>query len=112
MRNNNRGFTLIELLSVVVILLVISVVAISSISSAIERNNAKQNNSKIEAIESAASRYYSEHKNSIKVNDKIRLNVLELSDSELQYADGSQICGYVKVNSGPEFKFEKDSSWC
>ena len=45
---DNKGFTLIELLAVVVILLAISVVAVSSISSAIERNKAKQNATKID----------------------------------------------------------------
>ena len=45
-RINKKGFTLVELLAVVVILLAISVMAISSIGAAVERNKAKQNETK------------------------------------------------------------------
>lgn len=103
---NNKGFTLIELLAVVVILLAISVIAITSISAAIERNRAKQYNSKKSVIESAAMAYYSQHKNSIANGDKINVGDLELSDDELVDADGEKICGYVNVINN-EFQFER-----
>lgn len=99
--NNNKGFTLVELLAVVVILLAISVIAISSIGAAIERNKKKQNDAKIAVIESYAKLYYDQHKNSI-VGNKIELNQLDLSDSEIVDANGEYFCGYVKIS---DFKF-------
>jgi len=109
-KKNNKGFTLIELLAVVVILLAISVIAISSISSAIERNKAKQNASKIEVIVTYAKLYYDQHKNSMSGN-RIYLSDLDLSDSEVVDADGEPICGYVEV-SGVKFTFVEDLYSC
>ena len=98
MKLNKKGFTLIELLAVVVILLAISVVAISSISAAIERNKKKQNDAKIEIIESYAKLYYESHKNS--ESDKcIELSKLNLSDSESEDAYGDDFLGVVKLES-------------
>ena len=108
MKQNKKGFTLIELLAVVVILLAISVIAISSISAAIERNKKKQNDSKIEIIESYAKLYYESHKNSEK--DKcIEISKLNLSDSEKEDADGKPFNGIVKLDSG-EWIFKSGES--
>ena len=106
-KNNNKGFTLIELLAVVVILLAVSVIAISSISAAIERNKNKQNATKIAIIESYAKLYYDEHKNSI--GNKITLDKLDLSDSEMFDADGNPFCGYVSTTN---FSFQQDNDYC
>ena len=107
-KNKNKGFTLIELLAVVVILLAVSVIAISSISAAIERNKKKQNDTKIAVIESYAKLYYDEHKNIISGN-KITLDKLDLSDSEVVDADGNVFCGYVRIS---DFTFEQDDGYC
>ena len=112
-KKNNKGFTLIELLAVVVILLAISVVAISSISAAIERNKAKQNETKKEIIISYAKLYYESHKNSFtKVYPSgigcISLDDLEISDSEIVDADGDNFEDYLKytnTSNGLEFEF-------
>ena len=113
MTSSRKGFTLIELLAVVVILLAISVVAISSISAAIERNKAKQNETKKEIIISYAKLYYESHKNSLtKVYPSgigcISLDDLELSDSEKVDADGDNFEDYLKytnTSNGLEFEF-------
>ena len=115
MKINNKGFTLIELLAVVVILLAISVIAISSISAAIERNKEKQNDAKIDIILSYAKLYYDSHRNT--ENDGcIRLDELELSDSEKEDADGDLIIGVVKYtlenNRIKTIKFEKGTDSC
>ena len=96
-KKNNKGFTLIELLAVVVILLSISVMAISSISAAIERNKTKQNNAKIQIIESYAKLFYDEHKNSVKSGDCIGIDELGLDKAEKEDADGKEFKGCVKV---------------
>lgn len=102
MKMNKKGFTLIELLAVVVILLAISVIAVSSISAAIERNKAKQNNTKKEIIISYAKLYYEEHKNSEVMC--IELSKLDLSDAERVDADGEEFSGVVKkTEKGWEF---------
>ena len=95
---NKKGFTLIELLAVVVILLAISVIAISSISAAIERNKAKQDETKIEMIISYAKLYYDEHKNENLTC--IDIDQLDLSDSERKKASGEVFNGIVEVNDG------------
>jgi len=102
MKLNKKGFTLIELLAVVVILLAISVIAISSISAAIERNKAKQNDSKKEVIVSYAQLYYNEHKNSLGNSTSIciSLDKLDLSDNEKKDVDGNLFTGKVKYNNG------------
>ena len=105
MKLNKKGFTLIELLAVVVILLAISVVAVSSINSAIERNKAKQNNSKKEVIVSYAELYYEEHKNSLGTTGCINLSVLDLSDNERVDADGEPFTGVVKYDDSG-FKYQ------
>jgi len=111
MKLNKKGFTLIELLAVVVILLAISVLAISSINSAIERNKAKQNDSKKRVIESYAELYYEEHKNSM--NDKcVDMGMLYsyLSDSEKVDADGNIFTGSVKYDLTTNKWFYQNSS--
>lgn len=112
MKLNKKGFTLIELLAVVVILLAISVIAIPSISSAIERNKAKQNNTKKEIIVSYAKLYYEEHKNSfVNPSGSIGLGELKLSDTERVDANGNAFVGvvcYYTETSGVKFKYEDD----
>lgn len=109
MKLNKKGFTLIELLAVVVIMLAISVMAISSISAAIERNKAKQDDSKKAAIVSIAKLYYDEHKNSLGTSGCIPLSKLDLTDNEIkcdQCNDGKSgtFSGGVKYNNGT-FKY-------
>ena len=111
MKLNNKGFTLVELLAVVVILLAISVIAVSSISSAIERNKAKQNESKIEIILSYAKLYYDEHKNS-ETDGCINLYELGLSDAEMEDADGNLFEGVVKHDNGSDFRYDTTISSC
>lgn len=107
MRVNKKGFTLIELLAVIVILLAISVMAISSISAAVERNKAKQNNTKKEIIISYAELYYEEHKNTLKSKDSgnlcISLEDLKLSDSESVDVDGEPFGKSIRFNKGWDF---------
>ena len=98
-RKNNKGFTLIELLAVVVILLAISVMAISSISAAIERNKAKQDETKKAVLISYGKLYYEEHKNSLKPNNGvvcIPISSLDLDESEQEDANGNPFIGYIK----------------
>ena len=113
---NKKGFTLIELLAVVVILLAISVIAVSSISAAIERNKAKQNESKKEIIISYAKLYYEEHKNDSNIASCIDLHTLKdglkLSDSELQDADGKNFKGVITHTNGRNFQFDKSRNSC
>ena len=105
MKLNRKGFTLIELLAVVVILLAISVVAITSISAAIERNKAKQDESKKQLIISAAKLYYDSHKNSfVDDNPCIQVSDLGLTADELKTADGDIFSGCVQYNNG-EFTY-------
>lgn len=111
MKLNKKGFTLVELLAVVVILLAISVIAISSISASIERSKAKQDAAKIEVILSYAKLYYDDHKNS-ETDGCIELDLLDLSESELTYADGDIIKGVIKHNSGKDFWLDKSMIWC
>lgn len=95
---NKKGFTLIELLAVVVIMLAISVMAVSSISAAIERNKNKQNDVKIGVIISYAKLYFDENKNSLLNSSgrgEIKLDVLELSDSEKIDAYDEEFNGVV-----------------
>ena len=115
-KKNNKGFTLIELLAVVVILLAISVMAISSISAAIERNKAKQNDTKKKIIVSYAKLYYEEHKNSINNNC---INVQTLIDKEILNIDeaidkvdekNNTAGGSVKIGNGNVFTYS--SSKC
>lgn len=105
MKLNKKGFTLIELLAVVVILLAISVVAISSISAAIERNKVKQNDAKKEIIVSYAKLYYEENKNSLGSSGCISIDTLDLSDGEIQDADGDEFTGGVKYTNGNNFTY-------
>lgn len=65
---NNKGFTLIELLAVLAILIAISSISIPSILSSLERTKDKQNESRFQIIETAASQYVTEHKNLIYKN--------------------------------------------
>lgn len=110
MKLNKKGFTLVELLAVIVILLAISVIAVSSISAAIERNKAKQNNAKIEIILSHAKLYYDENKNT-ESDGKISLGDLDLSDSELEDANGDIFGGIVCYDvGGKNFRYEADGS--
>ena len=102
---NKNGFTLIELLAVVVILLAISVMAISSISAAIERNKAKQNDTKKEVIVSYARLYYDAHKNSLGKNGCITLDKLDLDESEIQDSNGNTFTGGVKYTNGINFEY-------
>ena len=104
---NKKGFTLIELLAVVVILLAISVVAISSISAVIERNKIKQNNAKKDVIVSYAELYYKEHKNTLPSSGCIKLDKLNLSDSERVDTDGNEFFGGVSYNNGSNFIFDE-----
>ncbi|MBQ2873437.1 MAG: type II secretion system protein [Bacilli bacterium] len=105
MKLNKKGFTLIELLAVIVILLAISVIAVTSISAVIERNKVKQNDAKIEVIESYAKLYYEEHKNSLGSTGCIELDKLGLSDSESKDADGNLFTGGVSYTDGKEFQY-------
>ena len=111
MKLNKKGFTLIELLAVIVILLAISVIAISSISAAIERNKKKQDAAKIAVIESYASLYYQEHKNSMAGYNCIELADLELSDSERKNADGDPFEGVVMIENG-KFVYKDNRTSC
>ena len=106
-RKNQRGFTLIELLAVVVILLAISVMAISSISAAIERNKAKQNDTKIAVIESYAKLYYEGHKNTLGSSGCIPISSLDLTEKEKEDANGEVFTGCVKYTNGSNFKYQK-----
>ena len=101
---NQKGFTLIELLAVVVILLAISVMAISSISAAIERNKAKQNDTKKAVIISIAELYYNEHRNTMHTHNCIAVSDLPLSEKEREDADGNAFTGYIK------YEFEQNST--
>ena len=107
---DNKGFTLIELLAVVVILLAISVIAVSSISSAIERNKAKQNATKMEVIISHAKLYYEDHKNTLESSGCIQIVTLPLSDSEKVDADGDPFDGYIKYTNGSNFEYSETCS--
>ena len=117
-KKNNKGFTLIELLAVVVILLAISVMAISSISAAIERNKAKQDESKKELLVSYAKLYYDKHKNSLANSTKIKFDAnfiseFELTDDDLKDANGNRFTGCITFTSGGKnFKYESDESKC
>lgn len=62
MKKNNKGFTLVELLGVIVILISILLIAIPTVTSSIERNKAKQKESKIELLLSNAQLYISDLK--------------------------------------------------
>lgn len=106
-RMNQKGFTLIELLAVVVILLAISVMAISSISAAIERNKAKQNDTKIAVIVSYAKLYYEDHKNTLGANGCIPLANLNLTENEMEDANGELFTGCVKYTDGTNFEYQK-----
>ena len=100
---NKKGFTLVELLAVVVILLAISVIAVSSISAAIERNKNKQNEAKIEILESYARLYYSQYKNTLGSSGNIKLTDLYkvgLTEEELYDVDGVLFSGCIKYSSG------------
>ena len=107
---NNKGVTLIELLAVVVILLAISVIAVSSISSAIERNKAKQNATKMEVIISHARLYYEDHRNTLEPSGCIQIIALDLNDSERLDADGEPFDGYIKYTNGSDFKYSETCS--
>ena len=113
MKLNKKGFTLIELLAVVVILLAITVMAISSISAAIERNKAKQNDSKKRVIVSYAELYYQEHRNSLANAGNldegcILLGDLNLSESEITDADGDLFVGGVRYSAyGSTFEYDE-----
>lgn len=115
-KKNNSGFTLIELLAVVVILLAISVMAISSISSAIERNKAKQDESKIEVLISYAKLYYDRYKNSIIKSGKNRIEFdsdfiaeFELTDDDLSDANGDRFPGCITFETGGKnFKYDAE----
>lgn len=109
--NKNKGFTLIELLAVVVILLTISVMAVSSISSAIERNKAKQNETKKKVLASYAEAYYDEHKNTVGNKRYIELGQLGLTDEEKKDADGNDFTGCVVLDDG-QWKYTDDRSKC
>lgn len=75
MKMNNKGFTLVELLGVIVILVAILLIAIPTVTSSVERSKAKQLDSKIELIKSAAELYISDIKTT-KTNCQIPLLVL------------------------------------
>ena len=105
-RFNNKGFTLIELLAVVVILLAISVVAVSSISAAIERNKAKQDNTKKAVIVSYAKIYYDEHRNTMEPSGCIDLANLPLSESEMLDSNGDPFEGKVAYQNGSNFEYK------
>ena len=102
MKLDKKGFTLIELLAVVVILLLISVIAISSISAAIERNKAKQDNTKKEIFVSYAKLYYDKHKNTLTNPNSgcISLDDLDLTEDERTDANGEPFDGGVRYNNG------------
>ena len=108
MKLNKKGFTLIELLAVVVILLAISVIAISSISAAIERNKNKQNETKIGLIVDAARLYYDENKNNLSQSGCISIGSLDLSDSEIEDADGNPFSGGVRYTNGANFVYDEN----
>ena len=100
-RKNQKGFTLIELLAVVVILLALSVMAISSISAAIERNKAKQDETKKSVLVSYGKLYYDSHKNSLKKqypsgNGCIAISSLNLSEDEKVDANGKEFTGFIE----------------
>lgn len=105
MKLNKKGFTLIELLAVVVILLAITVMAVSSISAAIERNKAKQNDTKKEVIVSYAKLYYEEHKNTLSSSGCISVSSLNLSENEITDADGEIFTGGVRYTDGNNFEY-------
>ncbi len=106
MKLNKKGFTLIELLAVVVILLAISVMAISSISAAIERNKAKQNDTKKAVIESYAELYYNEHKNTLPETGCIDIDKLDLTEKEREDANGDEFTGCVSYTNGNNFTYD------
>lgn len=110
MRLNKKGFTLIELLAVVVIMLAISVMAISSISAAIERNKAKQDDTKKKIIVNYAELYYQENKNNLDVSGCIPVSSLSLSDKERVDANGDEFTGGVKYTNGKKFTYVESCS--
>ena len=112
MKLNKKGFTLIELLAVVVILLAISVMAISSISAAIERNKAKQNETKKAVIVSYAELYYNEHKNTMSNSGCIEVSTLDLTENERKDANGDLFNGYIKYTNGKNFTYQEDNTGC
>ena len=105
MKLNKKGFTLIELLAVVVILLAITVLAISSISAAIERNKAKQDETKKEIIVSYAKLYYEEHKNTISSSGCISVDSLDLKKEEITDSNGDEFTGFVRYTNGDNFEY-------
>ena len=109
MKIDKKGFTLIELLAVVVILLAISVIAISSISAAIERNKAKQLDTKITLIERNVASYYELHKNTFTATcitiEELKNNGI-LDEDEATDADGNPIPGVV-VRTGSVFEYNE-----
>lgn len=109
---NKKGFTLVELLAVVVILLAISVIAVSSISAAIERNKNKQNEAKIEILESYAKIYYDQYKNKFGNSTSGYISLTDLynvglNEEELYDVDGIPFSGCIKYDSG-NFKYVED----
>ena len=106
MIKDKKGFTLIELLAVIVLLLAISTMAISSISAAIERNKAKQNNTKKSIIESYAELYYEQHRNTLRNSGCIDIDLLSLTEDEKKDADGKEFTGSVKYTNGNNFTYQ------
>lgn len=110
-KNNKKGFTLVELLAVIVILLAISVVAIPSISAGMERSKAKTNENKQKILASYGELYFSEHQNI--TNKCVRVSTLKtyfnLSDEEIQEANGSEFIGAIKYNSSKKIYEYKDN---
>lgn len=95
---NNKGFTLIELLAVLAILIAISSISIPSILSSLERTKDKQNESRFQIIETAASQYVTDNKNLIYKNlgennacyIKIK-DITLLTNEEMQDMDGKSL---------------------
>ena len=116
-KNRNKGFTLVELLAVVVILLAISIMAISSISAAIERNKAKQDETKKEVLISYAKLYYDEHKNTYSGITTGQISVSELRSSydltedETKDPDGNPYNGCIEFDVSISSKGTKRNNW-
>ena len=110
MRKNNKGFTLIELLAVIVIMILISTIAVSSISSAIDRNKAKQDETKKKMIISTGELYYEEHKNTCP-NKCVEVSKLGFTKEELTKKSGGLFGGVVKYDES-EGKWILSSSSC